>query len=102
MLAGSSLKELAVKPFLYLVTALRCFIFPLIFMLVLWLLPLDRTMCMGVTILAACPSGSLAAVLAKQCNMEEKLASQAVAHSTLFIVISIPLMLGLAQKLYFG
>lgn len=55
---------------------------------------------MGVSILAACPAGSLTAVLAQQYDLEGELASQAVAQSTLFILISIPLLLSLASKLF--
>lgn len=100
MLAGSQLGELAKKPFLFLITGLRCILFPLLLLLVLWLLPLDRTMCMGIIILASCPAGSLAAVLARQYDLEGELASQAVAQSTLFIVISIPALLTLAGTLF--
>ena len=100
MLAGSSPADLLKKPFLYLTTGLRCILFPLIFMLVLWLLPLDRTLCMGITILASCPAGSMAAVAARQNDVESELASQAVAQSTLFIIVSIPVLLTLAGALF--
>ncbi len=100
MLAGSDLKALVKKPLLYLISILRCIVFPLVFILVLWLLPLDRTMCMGVAILAACPSGSLAAVLARQYDTEAELAGQAVAQSTLAIIVTVPLMLALASALF--
>lgn len=98
MLAGSNLKQLFSQKFLWFITFLRCAVFPLAFLLVLWLLPLDRTLCMGAFILASCPAGSLAAVLAKQYDTESELASQAVAHSTLLIVVSAPLLLSLAGK----
>ena len=42
----------------------------------------------------------LAAVLARQYDLEGELASQAVAQSTLFIVISIPALLTLAGMLF--
>ena len=67
---------------------------------VLWLLPLDRTLCMGITILASCPAGSMAAVAARQNDVESELASQAVAQSTLFIIVSIPVLLTLAGALF--
>ena len=99
MLARSDLKELVANPLVWLITALRCFVFPLGFLAVLYFLPLDRTLCMAILILAACPSGSLAAVLAKQYDTEGELASQAVAHSTLSILISVPLVLSLGGTL---
>lgn len=100
MLAGSNVKDLIRRPFLYLITGLRCILFPLMFILFLWLLPVDRTLCMGISILAVCPAGSLAAVLARQYDMEGELASQAVAQSTLFILISIPALLSVAGVLF--
>ena len=65
----------------------------------MYFLPLDRTLCMAVLILATCPSGSLTAVLAEQYDTEGELASQAVAHSTLFILVSVPLVLSLGSAL---
>lgn len=100
MLAGSDLKVLIRNRFLYGITLLRCVLFPLAFIGVLYLLPVDRTMAMGISILAACPAGSLGAVLARQRNVEPELASQAVAHSTFFILITIPILLSLAGALF--
>lgn len=68
--------------------------------LIMVVMPLDRTLCMGISILAACPASSLTAVLARQHDLKDVLASQAVAQSTLFIVISIPLLLSLAGVLF--
>ena len=90
MIAGSML---------WLITALRCVVFPLGFLAALYFLPLDRTLCMAILILASCPAGSLTAVLAKQYDTEGELASQAVAHSTLSILISVPLVLSLGSTL---
>ena len=83
----------------WLITALRCVVFPLGFLAALYFLPLDRTLCMAILILASCPAGSLTAVLAKQYDTEGELASQAVAHSTLSILISVPLVLSLGSTL---
>ena len=69
------------------------------FLAALYFLPLDRTLCMAILILASCPAGSLTAVLAKQYDTEGELASQAVAHSTLSILISVPLVLSLGSTL---
>ena len=64
------------------------------------LLPLDNALCMGLSIIASCPAGSLAAVVAKQTGTEETLASQAVAHSTLCMLVTVPAMLMLAGVLF--
>lgn len=99
MLARSDLKKLVTNPMVWLITALRCVVFPLG-------LP-------GGAVLPAAgphpvhgdpdsgilPAGSLTAVLAKQYDTEGELASQAVAHSTLSILISVPLVLSLGSTL---
>lgn len=99
MLARSDLKKLVANPLVWLITGLRCLVFPLGFLAVLCLLPLDPTLRMAGLILASCPAGSLTAVLAKQYDTEGELASQAVAHSTLCILISVPLVLSLGSTL---
>ena len=99
MLARSDLKKLVTNPMVWLITALRCVVFPLGFLAALYFLPLDRTLCMAILILASCTAGSLTAVLAKQYDTEGELASQAVAHSTLSILISVPLVLSLGSTL---
>lgn len=96
-LANSDIKAMAVKPFLYLVTSLRGIVFPLLFMLILRMTKLDMSLCLGMSILASCPSGNMAAVVARQNGVEETLCGQAVAHSTLFILLTLPLMLTLAS-----
>ena len=98
-LALIDLKKLVTNPMVWLITALRCVVFPLGFLAALYFLPLDRTLCMAILILASCPAGSLTAVLAKQYDTEGELASQAVAHSTLSILISVPLVLSLGSTL---
>lgn len=100
MLAGSDLKAMMVQPFLYLVTALRGLVFPLAFMLVMRLFHADPTLSLGMAILASCPSGNMAAVVAKQNGVEESLCGQAVAHSTLFMLVTLPLMLTVAAWLF--
>lgn len=75
LLADSDIRALLHTGFLYRVTLLRGILFPLLFMLLLWLLPLDNVLRTGLSIIACCPAGSLAAVLAKQTGTEATLAS---------------------------
>jgi len=100
LLADSDIGALLRKGFLYRVTLLRGIVFPLLFMLVLWALPLDNVLRTGLAVIAACPAGSLAAVVAKQTGTEEVLASQAVAHSTVCMLVTVPAMLMLAGVLF--
>ena len=66
----------------------------------LWLLPLDNVLRTGLSIIACCPAGSLAAVLAKQTGTEATLASQAVAHSTVCMLVTVPAMLLLTGAMF--
>ena len=54
----------------------------------------------GLSIIACCPAGSLAAVLAKQTGTEATLASQAVAHSTVCMLVTVPAMLLLTGVMF--
>lgn len=75
-------------------------LFPLLFLLVLRLLPLDNVLRTGLMVIASCPAGSLAAVVAKQSGTEPALASQAVAHSTICMLVTVPVMLLLTGQLF--
>ena len=97
LLADSDIRALLHTGFLYRVTLLRGILFPLLFMLLLWLLPLDNVLRTG---LSCCPAGSLAAVLAKQTGTEATLASQAVAHSTVCMLVTVPAMLLLTGAMF--
>ena len=68
--------------------------------LVLRLLPLDNVLRTGLMVIASCPAGSLAAVVAKQSGTEPALASQAVAHSTICMLVTVPVMLLLTGQLF--
>lgn len=100
MLAGSDVRTLLREKFLYRVTLLRGVVFPLVFMLILAAFPLDNALRTGLAVIACCPSGSLAAVVAKQTGTEDVLASQAVAQSTVCMLITVPVMLLLAGRLF--
>ena len=100
LLADSDIRALLHTGFLYRVTLLRGVVFPLLFMLLLWLLPLDNVLRTGLSIIACCPAGSLAAVLAKQTGTEATLASQAVAHSTVCMLVTVPAMLLLTGAMF--
>lgn len=100
MLSRSSLWNMLKNKKLYLISTLRCVVFPLAFILIISRFSFSPVMCIAVTIMNACPSGSMNAVLARQYNMEPVLASEAVAQSTLVILISMPLLISLAYLLY--
>lgn len=100
MLARCNPKELIVSPFLYLVTVLRGLIFPGLLLLALLVLKLNPVLSMGMLVLASCPSGNLSAVLAMQTGTEENLCGQAVAQSTLFMLVTVPVMMLLGMNCF--
>ena len=55
LLADSDIRALLHTGFLYRVTLLRGILFPLLFMLLLWLLPLDNVLRTGLSIIACSP-----------------------------------------------
>ena len=100
MLGSNSWLALLREKFLYRITLLRGVVFPLVFMAVVYFLPLPNTLKVGMCVFACAPAGSLGAVLAKQTGIEEVLASQSVAHSTLCMLVTVPVMLMLAGTLF--
>lgn len=101
MLGGSDLAALWSNRMLYGMSLLRCFVFPLLFALCLSFTPLDPQLCLGLVTLCACASGSLGAVVAKQTDTEPELASQIVTQSTLVLLLSMPLVVWLAQAILY-
>lgn len=83
------------RPIVWILSALKLLIFPALVQLVLWLsgisFPLDMRMALLIGI--ACPGSTMACVIANQNDMEPELASQSVAHSTLFSIVTMPLLI---------
>ena len=51
------------------------------------------------TVAAACPAGTLVAMMAEKCNKGARLAAELVSFQTLLSVITMPLVVGLAETL---
>lgn len=93
MLAGSDIRQVFKEKFFYGTTLLRNFLLPILLLLVLSRSGWEPAMWKSIVILCGCPSASLAAVLARQYDKCPELCSQAVVHSTVFMIVSIPLLL---------
>lgn len=99
MVAENDLKEIFSRPMLYFITAMRNVLFPLALLAALALLRPDKTMAMCILIMASTASGSMAAVIARQTDTEPQLAGQAVVQDTLFLAVTLPPLLLLADKI---
>lgn len=99
MVAENDLREIFSRPLLYGITLLRNVAFPLGLLAAMTALRLDKTMAMCILILASTASGSMAAVVARQTDTEPQLAGQAVVQDTLFLAVTLPPLLLLADKL---
>ncbi|MGN0974897.1 MAG: AEC family transporter [Gemmiger sp.] len=97
MVAENDLREIFRKKFLYGITLLRNVIFPLILLLALAVLRFEKTMATCILILGSTASGTMAAVIARQTDTEPQLAGQAVVQTTLFLAVTLPPLLMLAN-----
>ena len=78
---------------LYVTAAMKCFIAPLVTLLVLALLPVDAILRMTLLIASACPTGANGIMFAGKYNGDSKVASHMFALTTLCSIISIPVVI---------
>ena len=101
-LAQTNPAKMFKKPKLYLLSAVRLLIIPLISMIVLFFLPDEfPEMKMALLIVAACPTGSNVAVYAQLYDSDYSYAVETVIISTLLSVVTIPLVVQLAGMIRF-
>lgn len=90
------------KPKLYLLSAVRLLMIPMISMAVLWFLPAEfAEMKLALLIVSACPTGSNVAVYAQLYDSDYSYAVETVIISTLLSVVSIPLIVRIAEMIQF-
>ncbi|MBR1851779.1 MAG: AEC family transporter [Lachnospiraceae bacterium] len=100
-LAQCSFGKMLKKKKLYAISAIRLLLIPLIALALLTIIPgIDNDIRYGMLISAACPVGSNLAVYAQLHNKDYTYAVEAVAASTLFCIITIPLFVQLAGLLW--
>lgn len=101
-LAQTNPAQMFKKPKLYLLSAVRLFLIPLVSMVVLWFLPAEfAEMKMALLIVAACPTGSNVAVYAQLYDSDYSYAVETVIISTLLSIVTLPLIVQLAEMLHF-
>lgn len=96
-LAQTRLQSLITTPRLYLLSGARLALIPLVTLAVFTLLPVSTPIRLTVLIAASAPIGSNAAVYAQIYGRDYPYACKAVAQSTVLSILTLPLMVTLAQ-----
>ena len=97
-LAQSDLLAMIRKKNAYLVSLVRLILIPLLMVIVFRFLPFEnRTMKLAILLAGACPVGSNVAIFARQYDKDHVSAVEYVCLSTLLCIITLPLMIFLAD-----
>lgn len=96
-IAGLSLATLFKVRQVYVISLLRLLIVPAVIMLGLHIFPLNRELIIACLIPAAAPAAVATALFATRYGQDKELAAQAVALTTIFSIITIPLMIMLSD-----
>ena len=81
---------------IYAVSLLRLIIFPLIMIMIFKIIGADKTLAASVLISSACPAATLVALFAEKYGMNSAYASQISSATTLYSIVTIPIMVHLA------
>lgn len=98
-LAQSDIGKMVTSGHLYWVSAVRLLIIPAVTLLVFRLVPFDNDILMTVFIAAGAPIGANVAVYAQLHNKDYPYACQTVALSTLLSIVTVPVLLMLAETI---
>ena len=104
MIAGLSIaqvdfQKMFLKVHLYWVSCIKLLCFPALIMLIFSLLPLDRTVAYTSLIAAACPTATTVNMMAIRYNQDYKYCSEMFAFTTVLAVVTIPVIILLAEHL---
>lgn len=100
-LAQTDIGAIFKTPRLYLLSAVRLLLIPILSLLILSLIPAaHNSLKLALLITAACPVGSNVAVYAQLHNQDYRYAVQTVVISTLLAVVTMPLLVQLAVMLW--
>lgn len=97
-LASMKMKEIFCNPLAYAVSAIKLVVFPLFCFAVVYFIPwLDSTLKTSLLITAGCPCAAVILSLAELHEMEQKPAAYSILMSSMFCVITLPLLSLLAR-----
>lgn len=96
-LAKVNWKTVFLKPSLYAVSFLRLILIPILAMLLIWavgfICPVNPLIARSVLIPASCPAAAASALFAAKYGADATYASELVAVTTLFSIVTLPLMM---------
>ena len=101
-LTQTMLGEILRDKVIYPAIAIRLIVLPIVAMCVMLLLGVDSTILCAVVIAAASPVAAYTTMMASKYGHDSRLAAGIVSASTLFSVVTLPLVVGLAQWLSAG
>ena len=98
-MAAVELKSIVKDARLYASALLKLLIMPMISLLVLLPLDLEPIIVVAVTILAGCPTAGATSIMSEMMGKDSSLAARLVTLSTIFCVITLPLVAAVARAL---
>jgi len=98
-LATVNIIDLFKRPFVYVASLLKLFVFPLVSYLIVYFLPFfDEEFKASILILSGAPCASVILTLAELFNTEQELSANVVLVSTIFCVITLPILTVILDK----
>lgn len=88
--AGADLKAVLRNRVLYVLSGVRLILLPALLMAAIWFLRIPDTLRMACLIGMSCPGSTLASVIVSKEREDRTFGSEAVVHSTIFSMITIP------------
>lgn len=98
-LSNANLKKAFTDAGAYLAMAVRLIAVPLFAMLVMWLLKVDTTIMITCVIASSAPTAATTTMFAAKYNRDVELSVSVVASTTLVSIITMPLVVALAQSI---
>ena len=99
VLSSKPLSDAFCRPVLYLFTALRGLICPLLAAFVLRFTSLDRTICLCMVMVLGCSAASLVSIFASQYDRSPALAGEEMLQSTLLLPLTMPLLMAISERI---
>lgn len=87
------------KPLLYLITVLRGIVMPLLGAFLLRFTGWDHIVCLCIITILGCSVATTVSIFAVRYDRSPELASESVLHSNLFLPITMPLMMLIAERI---
>ena len=98
-LATVNIIDLFKRPFVYVASLLKLFVFPLVSYLIVYFLPFfDEEFKASILILSGAPCASVILTLVELFNTEQELSANVVLVSTIFCVITLPILTVILDK----